>query len=143
MFEIDHQVRVFVFQVLHEGIEFLLLRQKPTAEWPFGPVVGTVQPSERLQDTICREVREETGIKRPTQIMDLQVPQKELFGEMGLVEWPYAYQAGTPQNPVSEVTPGPTVGDFAWLHFDAAFARMENERDREALVRLQLQLGQA
>ena len=138
MFEIDHQVRVFVFQVLEEGIEFLLLRQKPTVEWPFGPVVGTVQPSEGLRDTICRQVREETGIQRPTHILDLQVPNKELFGDLGLVEWPYAYQAGTPQNPIRELTPGPRIGDFAWLDFDAAFACIENEQDLEALVRLRL-----
>jgi 8-oxo-dGTP pyrophosphatase MutT (NUDIX family) len=138
MFEIDHQVRVFVFQVLQEGVEFLLLRQKPTVEWPFGPVVGTVQPDECMRDTICRQVREETGIERPTHILDLQVPKKELFGDLGLVEWPYAYQAGTPQNPIREVTPGPRIGDFAWLNFDAAFACMENEQDLQALVRLRL-----
>ena len=138
MFEIDHQVRVFVFQVLEEDIEFLLLRQKPTVEWPFGPVVGTVRPGEGLRDTICRQVREATGIQRPTHILDLQIPKKELFGEVGLVEWPYAYQAGTPQNPIREVTPGPCIGDFAWLDFNAAFACMENEQDLTALVRLRL-----
>ena len=140
MFEIDHQVRVYVFQVLTEGAQFLLLRQKPAAEWPLGPVIGTVRPEEHLRDTICRQVREETGIRQPTHILDLQVPQKQLFGDLGLVEWPYAYQAGTPQHPVREVTPGPRIGEFAWLDFDAAFACMENEWDREALVRLQLSL---
>ena len=137
---IDHQVRVFVFQVLDRGAEFLLLRQRPAAEWPPGPVVGTIRPEERLQDAVVREVEWETGITRPVHIMDLQIPGKELFGDIGLVEWPFAYQAGAPSSPVTKVCPGPTIEEFAWMNFAQAFEQVGNERDREALVRLQVSL---
>jgi 8-oxo-dGTP pyrophosphatase MutT (NUDIX family) len=140
MFQLEHRVRVFVFQVLEQGVEYLLLRQRPRTEWPLGPVIGAVNPGEQLRDAILREVRAETGLRRPVHLIELMQPQKELFGEMGLCEWPYAWQAGTPQTPVGELAPGPMVGEFAWLPFSAAFQRLEVATDRDALVRLQLSL---
>ncbi len=140
MLSIDHQVRVFVFQVLNSGIQYLLLRQKPTAEWPFAPVIGTVRPDEHMQEAVLRGVQEETGFQRPVHMMDLAVPQKDLFGEIGLVAWPFAYQAGAPSSPAAEIHPGPMVGEFAWLNFADAFEVVDDERDRESLVKLQLNL---
>jgi ADP-ribose pyrophosphatase YjhB (NUDIX family) len=140
MLGIEHQVRVFVFDVLSTGIRYLLLRQKPTVEWPFAPVIGTVQPHEHMQDAVIRGVLEETGVQRPVHMMDLAAPQKDLFGEVGLVSWPFAYQAGGPSSPAVEIHPGPTVGEFTWVNFAEAFELVDGDRDREALVRLQLTL---
>ena len=143
MFSLEHTVRVYVFQVLEDGVEYLLLRQKPAAEWPFGPVIGSVGVGEHLRDTIVREVRLETGIRRPLHIIDLSQPTKELFGDMGLVEWPFAYQAGAPTQRVQRVIPGPRIGEFAWMRFEEAWQRIEVPQDRENLVRLQPRLDQA
>lgn len=142
MFELDHHVRVFVFQVLENQIEYLLLRQKPVAEWPLGPVVGQITPADHLKDAVVREVAEDTGIARPLHLFDLAQPNKELFGDMGLVEWNFAYQAGGPSAPVGRITPGPKVGDFAWLGFEEAFQRIGTSQDRDTLVKLQLHLHQ-
>ena len=90
-FEIPEQVRV----------EYLLLRQKPREEWPLGPVVGAVTPGEKLEDAIRRQVHAETGLRRPVHLLDLKQPQKELFGDLGVVEWPFAWQAGTPSEPMA------------------------------------------
>lgn len=140
MLGIEHQVRVFVFDVLNTGIQYLLLRQKPTVEWPFAPVIGTVRPDEHMQEAVLRGVLEETGFQRPVLMMDLAEPQKDLYGEIGLVSWPFAFQAGAPSSPAAEIHPGPTVGEFAWVNFARAFELVENPRDRDALVRLQLDL---
>ncbi len=140
MFSLEHRVRVFVFQVLDRRVEFLLLRHKPRAEWPLGPVVGPVTPGEKLEDAIRREVHAEIGLRRPVHLMELTAPQKELFGDMGVVEWPYGWQAGTPSEPVLHLKPGPMIGEMHWLSFDAAFHELELPADREALVRLQLTL---
>ncbi len=140
MFALEHRVRVFVFQCLETEVQYLLLRQKPREEWPLGPVIGAVGLDEHMQDSVLREVREETGICHPHHIIDLAQPSKELFGEVGLVEWPFAYQAGTPDQPAREVSPGPKVGEFAWMGFHAAFGLLENAVDRDSLVRLQLSL---
>jgi 8-oxo-dGTP pyrophosphatase MutT (NUDIX family) len=85
MFQLDHRVRVFVFQVLDRRVEFLLLRHKPRAEWPLGPVVGPVGPADQLEDAIRREVAAETGLRRPVHLLPLQAPQKDLFGDIGIV----------------------------------------------------------
>lgn len=140
MFSLEHRVRVFVFQVLDRRVEYLLLRHKPREEWPLGPVVGAVTPGEKLEDTIRREVQAETGLRRPVHLIELMAPQKDLFGDMGVVEWPYAWQAGTPSAPVLQVVPGPMIGEVQWLPFDAAFRELEIAGDREALVRLQTSL---
>lgn len=140
MFNLEHRVRVFVFQVLDRRVEYLLLRHKPREEWPLGPVVGPVTPGEKLEEAIRREVRAETGLRRPVHVMELTQPQKELFGDLGVVEWPFAWQAGTPTEPVTCLQPGPMVGELQWLGFEAAFQQLESSADRDALVRLQLSL---
>jgi ADP-ribose pyrophosphatase YjhB (NUDIX family) len=140
MFALEHHIRVFVFQVLEREIQYLLLRHKPAAEWPLGPVVGAIAPDERLRDAVVREVREDTGIHKPLHVIDLSCPTKELFGDVGLVEWHFAYQAGTPSRPIREVTPGPKVGEIAWMSFEDAFRRIETSDDRESLVKLQVKL---
>lgn len=140
MFSLEHRVRVFVFQVLDHRVEFLLLRHKPREEWPLGPVIGPVTPGEKLEEAIHREVLLETGLRRPVHLTELAQPQKELFGDLGVVEWPFAWQAGTPTEPVGELQPGPMIGELHWLPFDQAFQQLEADGDRTALVRLQLSL---
>ena len=140
MFALEHHIRVYVFQVLNDSVQYLLLRHKPAAEWPLGPVVGTIAPDEHMQDAVLREVRADTGIHKPLHLMDLSQPKKELFGDVGLVEWSFAYQAGAPGRPVREVSPGPRIGAFAWMRFEEAFQRIEGSEDRDALCRLQLRL---
>lgn len=140
MYELEHRVRVFVFQILEQGPQFLLLRQRPRAEWPLGPVIGTVAPGEKTEDAVLREVRAETGLRRPVHLMEIAAPQKELFGDMGLVEWPFAWQAGIAGEQIHGLTPGPMVGELQWLRFEEAYRRIESATDRDALVRLQLSL---
>ena len=143
MLNLEHRVRVYVFQLGEQGARFLWLRPKPSAEWPLVPVVGAVGLDEHLQDAIVREVREETGIQRPVQVFDLRHPTKELFGDMGLVEWPFAYQAAAPHQQLPRIVPGPRIGEFHWFDFESAYQQVEGRQDRENLVRLQIHLQQA
>jgi hypothetical protein len=140
MFSVEHKVRVFVFQILQTEVEFLLLRHKPVTEWPLGPVVGTVGVAENMHDTVLRQVRADTGIRKPMHLIDLSQPVKELFGDIGLVEWPFAYQAGGPDRPVLQLEPGPSVGELQWCNFERAFRAVENPEDRDHLVKLRLHL---
>ncbi|MCA8957031.1 MAG: NUDIX domain-containing protein [Planctomycetes bacterium] len=139
MLDIEHQVRVFVYRVLDRGVEYLLLRQKPAVEWPFGPVIGTVRPEEHMQDTVLRKVQTLTGIAKPVRLMELMLPQKELFGDVGVVEWPFGYQAAA-ASPLSRINPGPMVDEYAWMTFEQAFERVDQDKDRESLVRVQVHL---
>lgn len=140
MFALEHKVRVFVFRVLNVEIDYLVLRKKPRSEWPLGPVVGPIGVDDHLKDAVIREVRLETGLLQPLHLLDLSTPSKELFGDVGLVEWPFGYQAGAPDCPAPEVVPGPMVGDCAWMPFERAFQAIEGATDRETLIKLQLRL---
>lgn len=140
MFALEHKVRVFVFRVMAAEIEYLLVRKKPRSEWPLGPVVGPLELDEHLKDAVIREVKVETGLAKPLHLLDLSTPNKELFGDVGLVEWPFGYQAGAPGLPTPSLHPGPMVGDCAWMPFERAFQSIETDSDRDLLVRLQLKL---
>lgn len=140
MLSLQHRVRVFVFQFQEREARYLLLRHRPLAEWPMGPVIGSVGHAEHLVDTVLREVTEETGLARPTQLLELADPTKDLFGDVGLIEWPFAYEAAAPGRP-ADILPGPSVGEFAWMSFEEAFQCVEGKRDRDALVRLQIRLA--
>jgi len=140
MFNLEHRVRVFVFQVLDRRVEFLLLRHKPREEWPLGPVVEPINPGQKIEEAVRHGVQQDTGLRRPVHLMELLQPQKELFGDLGVVDWPFAWQAGTPTEPVDQLRPGPRIGEFCWLGFEEAFRQLEDQTDRDALVRLRLTL---
>ena len=141
MLSIEHRVRVFVFQILGPEVEILLLRHKPREEWPLGPIIGPIGLAEQTHEAIVREVREETGRKNPHHIIDLTEPSKELFGDIGLIEWSFAYQASLPGQPSPGIVPGPSIGEYRWLTFEQAFREVDTSYDREALVRLRLDVG--
>ncbi len=133
-----HEVRVFVYRYFEGRPDFLLLRRHPRAENELGPVRGSVELSEHLRDAVLREVREETGILRPSHLIDLEFQSKLVIGEAGLIQWDFGYQA-----PGSEaahgIRKGPQVAEACWLPFEQAFGLLSSE-DRSALVRLQMML---
>ncbi|MEZ5988557.1 MAG: NUDIX hydrolase [Planctomycetota bacterium] len=134
---LDHKVRVFVFR--HDGVQvdYLLLRRRPLVEHGFGPIRGIVGLDEHLEDAVIREVREETGLVRPTHLIDLEHVSRLFFGDDGLVEWGFAWQA--PSGDL-EIRPGPDIAESLWTGFDHAFETLELPEDRETLVRLRMML---
>ena len=136
--ELRHGIRVFVFSASQQGTLYLLLRPRPRQEWPWVPVVGSVNLDEHLQDACLREVQEETGILRPVHLIDLKHQQQTLVGDLGLVEWQFAYQVPREQTP--KVRAGPKIQDFRWLPFESAFREVESGMDREGLVRVEIGL---
>lgn len=141
MLALEHRVRVFVFDLSENEPRYLLLRLRPRDEWPLGPVVGPVGLGDHIRDAIRREVAAETGLLEPMQLIDLAEPTKDLFGDVGLVEWPYAWQAGAERAPAPKIQPGPQVGEWSWMDFEEAFLSLQARRDRDALIKLQLRLA--
>ena len=90
--------------------------------------------------TADQQVRKRLAICRPVHLIELAAPQSELFGDLGVCEWPFAWQAGTPTQPAYGLRPGPMVGELHWLGFEQAYQQLESPADRDALVRLQLTL---
>jgi ADP-ribose pyrophosphatase YjhB (NUDIX family) len=136
--EVRHGVRVFVFRATAEGPRYLLVRPRPRNEWPWVPVIGAVNLDEHLQDAVLREVREETGLARPLHLIDLKQQQQTIVGDLGLVEWQFAFQVPAGIDPRLQV--GPRIQEYRWAAFDRAFQEVENLTDRDGLVRLQFLL---
>lgn len=138
MLEVRHGVRVFVFRATEEGPRFLLVRPRPRDEWPWVPVVGAVNLNEHLQDAVLREVKEETGLIRPLHLIDLEHQEQTIVGDLGLVEWQFAFQAPASIDPRLQV--GPRIQEYRWAAFARAFQEVESVTDRDGLVRLQVLL---
>ncbi len=136
---IHHKVRVFVFNWEEGRIRYLLLKKAPSTEHTWGPVAGPVNLGEHLQEAAVREVREETGILRPVHLIDLEHTQRLVFGDEGLVEWEFGYQAPGPTRAL-ELAPSPEIVEFHWLDFDQAYDRLETPEDRTGIVRLRMRL---
>ena len=136
--DVRHSVRVFVFRAGQPGPQFLLLKPRPRHEWPWVPVIGAVNHHEHLQDAVLREVREETGLVRPVHLFDLKHQDQTIVGDLGLVEWQFAWQA--PPQDVDSVQPGPRIHEWRWLPFEGAFREVESAADRDGLIRVQVML---
>jgi len=65
------QVQVLVYRQMDDGIRVLGLRR--TEKWGgfWQPVTGGTWEGESLEETVVREVREETGIERPLRLFGL------------------------------------------------------------------------
>ena len=138
-FSLDHKVNVFVFRFEEQHVHFLLLRKHPRIEHNIGPVKGLVAVDEHLRDAVLREVREETGLLHPLHSIDLQHSSKFMLGDQGLIEWEFGYHA-PPKRELCDISPSEEIAEIVWARFDKAFATLECEADREALVRLQMML---
>ena len=105
------------------------------------PLVGSASTNTCRKRSFAKFVKK-PAFTGPFTCLELDQPSKELFGEgVGIIDWPFGYQAGTPAAPVNQIRPGPGVGEARWMAFENAFRSVENDIDRDVLVRLQLELG--
>ncbi len=135
MTEITHRVKVFVFQFTEEIPHYLMLRAKPRQENFWGPVMGTIRPWEDLDRAILREVREETGLDRPEEVVDLEIRDVWTMGEEHLVDWMYGFRVRPAQ-----LTLGDGVSEFQWVPFPRCYESLETETNRKGLIRLHTML---
>lgn len=132
-----HRVVVCVFRDTKRGPRYLLVRQDVVHEGLWRPILGTVRPEEVIEAAAVREVREETGIVAPHQLVDFGYHHCEQLGEFDLVEWGLGYDVGVAEPPIRL---GPSYRDFRWVDFEEAYRTVEISPLREAVLRLHLTL---
>jgi 8-oxo-dGTP pyrophosphatase MutT (NUDIX family) len=132
-----HRVVVCVFRGTRRGPRYLLVRQDQEHEGLWRPITGTVRPEEVLEAAAVREVREETGIVGPQQLVDFGFRHCEQVGDLDLVEWGLGYDVGSSE---PRVRLGPSYRDYRWLDFEDAYKTVELPPLREAVLRLHLRL---
>ena len=133
---ITHRIRMFVFQFEEEVPHYLMVRPKPLQENFWGPLLGTIQPWENVDRAILREVREETGLERPEEVLDLELRDVWTMGEEHLVDWMYGIRIRHEDH----ATRPESFGETRWVPFPTCYDTLENEFNRRGLIRLHTML---
>jgi hypothetical protein len=135
-----HRVKVFVFRLSAPEPDYLLLRSAQGIEGFWGPVQGNIGFDEKLENAIRREVERDTGIARPLDLIDLQMPARWTVGDEEVIEWHFGFRAGPGAD---ELQLAPHLCDFQWAGFSNAYPSLEMEADRAAIMRLHTLLHDA
>jgi len=127
-----------VFAERGGDVQYLMVKHVPQHEPMWGPIEGPILPSENLELAVCRRVRDEVGIEKPTTLLDLRMPERWVLPDENVVEWIYGYGVDTP----CELRRGRSRGkETRWQGFDHAFRAMELPGNRDAILRLHLTIS--
>lgn len=140
MSELLHRIRVFVYRMSGIKPTYLLLRSDQGIEGFWVPVHGSIQFGEQLESAIHREVRSDTGLVRPMDVIDLEMPSRMVVGDEHVIEWNFGFRA-LPD--AERLCLDPRFCDFRWADFSAAYPSLEMEADRAAIMRLHTLLSAA
>lgn len=141
MSELSHRVRVFVYRYEERRPRYLLLRSGQGIESFWTPLHGPIGFGEKLESAIRREVADDTGLGRPLDLIDLQMPSRWVVGDEQVIEWNFGFQA-IPEAEDLRLDTQRWV-DFRWAEFPEAYPRLELEFDRAAIMRLHTMLHAA
>ena len=142
MSELTHCVRVFVYRMEQGCPSYLLLRSAQGIEGFWTPVHGPIGFGEDLEHAIRREVLDDVGISRATEVVDLAMPSRWLLGDEEVIEWNYGLRA-TPADHEDLKLDHERWEAFRWAGFGQAYPSLELEFDRAAIVRLHTILSAA
>jgi hypothetical protein len=138
---LSHRIRVFVYRLERGRPNYLLLRSAQGIEACWTPIHGPIGFGEKLETAIRREVMDDTGLGRPAELVDLELPSRWVFGDEEIIEWSFGFRI--PHDPVSlRLDPRRWI-DFRFLPFPAAYPALELDHDRAAIMRLHARLSAA
>jgi hypothetical protein len=133
MRELCHRIRVFVYRFEEGRPDYLLLRGAQLESF-WTPIHGPIGFGEKLESAIRREVMDDIGLGRPTELIDLEMPTRWLVGDEEVIEWIFGFHA-PPRNATLRVDQK-RWADFRWVEFPEAYPSLELEHDRAAIMRL-------
>ena len=134
MSALSHRIRVFVYRLDRGRPDYLLLRSAQGIEGCWTPIHGPIGFGEKLETAIRREVMQDTGLGRPAELIDLQMPSRWVVGDEEVIEWNFGFRV-PPSSMSLRMDPKRWV-DFRWVGFPAAYPTLELDHDRAAIMRL-------
>jgi len=137
MVELVHRVRLFVYSFRDRQPDYLLLRRDQGVESFWTPLQGRIDFGEKFETAVLREFTRETGLERPEEIIDLEMPSQFDLADERVIEWNYACRAVPGDPPVALHA---DWADYRWSDFQSAFPALEFEADRAAIIRLHTRL---
>ena len=96
MSDLLHRIKIFVFQHSAREPQYLLLRGAQRMESFWGPLQGNIGFGEKLESAIHREVLDETGVLKPLDVIDLEMPMHVSLGDEDIIEWTYGFKTLPP-----------------------------------------------
>ena len=141
MSELCHRIRVFVYRFDGGQPRYLLLRSTQGIESFWTPIHGPIGFGEKLEMAIRREVMDDTGIGRPKELIDLQMPARWVVGDEEVIEWNFGFR--TPTGDLSLQLDASRWAEYRWAPFPDAYPSLELENDRAAIMRLHAMLHAA
>ncbi len=134
MVELSHRIRVFVYRIERGNPHYLLLKSAQGIESLWTPIHGPIGFGEQVESAIRREVMDDTGLGRPNELIDLDMPSRWTLGDEQIVEWTYGFHTPPPPDPLQ--IDEARWAEFRWARFHDAFPTLELEHDRAAILRL-------
>lgn len=134
MRDVSHRIRVFVYRFERGLPSYLLLRSAQGIESFWTPLHGPITFRETLESAIRREVMDDTGLARPLELIDLQMPARWVLGDEEVIEWNFGFRA-LPSADGLDIDRD-RWSAFRWAHFSQAYPSLELEPDRAAIMRL-------
>jgi len=132
MTELLHRIKIFVYRLRGSSPDYLLLRSTGHESF-WGPIQGPIGFGEKLESAIRREVMDDIGIRRPMDLIDLQMPAHWLVGDEEVIEWAFGFRTPIEGKGLDLA---PRWADFQWADFSVAYPSLELEPDRAAIMRL-------
>jgi 8-oxo-dGTP pyrophosphatase MutT (NUDIX family) len=132
------QVEAIIFRRNGNRVEYLLLKRLPERNGFWQPITGGVEEGETKKEALCREIREETGIKNIVTILE-NLYYFEFSDPNPNQEYVYGVEASSSE----EIMLDPKEhSEFRWCNFQEALQLLNWKENKEALRKLNTILTQ-
>ncbi|PIR67320.1 hypothetical protein COS74_03000 [bacterium CG06_land_8_20_14_3_00_33_50] len=124
------KIQAYIFKKTMRGYEFLLLKRGEDRGNLWQPVTGSIEKKEDKLDAAKREIREETGLKDFSRILDLEYSFefKNEYGEFK--EWAYGFEVSST---VEEVTISDEHQKYVWVNSETAHELLHWDSNKAVL----------
>jgi hypothetical protein len=99
----------------------------------WGPIQGGIRYGEKLESAIRREVLDDIGVLRPLDLIDLEMPNRQILGDEEVIEWSFGFRTLPLHAPLRL---DPRWAEFRWAEFSEGYPLLEFDADRAAFLRL-------
>jgi len=131
------QVEAIIFRRNGSTIEYLLLKRLSHRNGYWQPVTGGLEEGETRTEALCREIREETGIKNL-----IRVIEGLYYFEFSDPNLNQEYVYGVEVSPTDEIVlDGKEHSEYRWCSIQDALQLLHWKDNKEALERLNTILG--
>ena len=132
------QVEAIIFRRNGNRVEYLLLKRLPERNGFWQPITGGVEEGETQKEALCREIREETGIKSMVTILE-NLYYFEFSDPNPNQEYVYGVEVSSSEEIMLD---SKEHSEFRWCNFQEALQLLNWKENKEALRKLNTILTQ-